>query len=189
MVSGSAWFKASLIKAFVSSISFSDLYELIAIANSFWDAKIYVCSGGYSFNTGSDRNANCTDSESNLNKDDNLVAALETDPTQEAEFIYLFQHFSNECRSLFSDEYSDNKEDLMKISGTLKQVELVVKHLHQQISGKNIENNETNNNSQGNLTQIEGVLELCESLKKSVEALSSHIPCQHCLKLQNAMDR
>lgn len=160
------------------------------------DAKIYVCSGGYDTNSALEPSqsifSNAVQEESGiwnkLTESDNIVASLDSDPTQEAEFIYLFQHFSNECRALFSDEYAENKEDLTKIRDALRQVEMVVKHLHLQINDDS-ENKENINRDVDNNSQVQGVLDLCESLKKSVEALSSHIPCQHCLRLQNAISR
>lgn len=175
------------------------LYELADVIahKALIDAKIFVCSGSCEvdpdFEKSMSFNSDFSDGNvwNKMSDSENIVASLDSDPAQEAEFIYLFQHFSNECRALFAEEFSDNKDELMKISDALKQIELIVKHLHIQMGGNEIErenDNKINPDSQ-NASQVRGVLDLCDSLRKSVEALSTHIPCQQCLRLQSALNR
>ncbi|XP_077291879.1 myosin phosphatase Rho interacting protein outspread [Arctopsyche grandis] len=158
------------------------------------DAKIFVCTGGFEPDSDIEHQMNFDNNVQekwkNTTESENIVASLDSDPTQEAEFIYLFQQFSKECRALFAEEFSENKDDLMKISDALKQIELIVKHLHIQMGGNEINNEDSVSQSESqNCIQAKGILELCDSLRKSVEALSTHIPCQQCLRLQSALNR
>lgn len=111
------------------------------------------------------------------------ISSLETDPSQEAEFIYLFQHFSNECRALFSSDCASNSEDLTKISEGLARVEAAVAALaprEAEAEGAA----EAEGQGQG-----ADVLGRVEALRRRVEALQELVPCQHCKQLQETLDR
>ncbi|XP_045532840.1 protein outspread isoform X2 [Pieris brassicae] len=110
---------------------------------------------------------------------DDAVTSLEADPAAEAEFVYLFQHFSTECRALFSSDCSGNSEDSMKICEGLERVEAAVAEAQRRL-GSEGEGPET---SEG--TGV-GVGQRLEALRLRVEALAA---CQHCARLQDALER
>lgn len=119
----------------------------------------------------------------------NVISSLETDPSQEAEFVYLFQHFSDECRALFSGDCSGNSEDLMKISASLERVEEQVRAVQRHLGGDGEHRIEEESEPTSEDGALPGVLGRCESLRRRVEALSALVPCQHCRQLQDALDR
>ncbi|XP_063530883.1 protein outspread isoform X2 [Cydia strobilella] len=112
------------------------------------------------------------------------ISSLDADPTQEAEFVYLFQHFSNECRALFSSDCSGNSEDLTKIGESLERAEAAVAAVWGALGGAS----ETDAAQEG-AGEGQGVLGRVEALRQRVEALQALVPCQHCKQLQDALDR
>ncbi|CAH2990443.1 unnamed protein product [Chilo suppressalis] len=114
------------------------------------------------------------------------VSSLEADPAEEAEFVYLFQRFSNECRALFSSDCSGNSEDSMKIGESLERVEAAVATVARRLAGEEgVEEDEPREEGEGGRS----VLERVEALRRRVEALQALVPCQHCKQLQDALDR
>ncbi|XP_072943542.1 protein outspread isoform X2 [Epargyreus clarus] len=112
---------------------------------------------------------------------EDAISALETDPAREAEFVYLFQHFSNECRALFSSDCSGNSEDSTKIGESLERVEAAVAAAQRRLGG------EPDDDAGGEAPR--GALERIDALRRRVEALQALAPCQHCQRLQDALDR
>ncbi|XP_050678581.1 protein outspread isoform X2 [Leptidea sinapis] len=116
---------------------------------------------------------------------EDAVASLESDPAAEAEFVYLFQHFSNECRALFSSDCSGNSEDSMKICESLERVEVAVAEVRRRLGGEDAAPARGEAEGGGAATVGDRV----EALRRRVEALQALAPCQHCRRLQEAVDR
>ncbi|XP_014370967.2 protein outspread [Papilio machaon] len=114
---------------------------------------------------------------------EDALSSLETDPACEAEFVYLFQHFSNECRALFSSDCSGNSEDSMKIGESLERVERAVAAVERRLGGEEDGDRDDAAEWRG------GLLERVEALRSRVEALQELVPCRHCRRLQEALDR
>ncbi|XP_037869507.1 protein outspread isoform X4 [Bombyx mori] len=142
------------------------------------DARVAVLEGTY--------RAAPPDRDSAPRADDAL-RSLETDPAQEAEFVYLFQRFSTECRALFSSDCSGNSEDSMKISESLERVEAAVEAVRRQLSA--VRGDVSTELPEGSGERGEGALGRIEVLRRRVEALQALVPCQHCKQLQDALDR
>ncbi|CAK1545076.1 unnamed protein product [Leptosia nina] len=115
------------------------------------DARVAVVEGTYRASEPRDASP----------RPDDAVSSLETDPTAEAEFVYLFQRFSNECRALFSSDCSGNSEDSMKICESLERVETAVAEVQRRLGSDDPSQPES-------------------------QALA---PCQHCKRLQEALER
>ncbi|CAH2073120.1 unnamed protein product, partial [Iphiclides podalirius] len=135
------------------------------------DARVAVVEGTYRASERPDAAAH---------RAEDAISSLETDPSREAEFVYLFQHFSNECRALFSSDCSGNSEDSMKIGESLERVEAAVAAVHRRLGG---DEPAPDSPAEG------GVLGRVEALRRRVEALQALAPCQHCKRLQEALDR
>lgn len=114
---------------------------------------------------------------------EDAVASLEADPTHEAEFVFLFQRFSTECRALFSSDCSGDSEDSMKIGESLERAEAAVAIVRRALAGDEAAEGERHTSTPG------GLLERAEELRRRVEALQELVPCQHCKQLQDALDR
>lgn len=153
-----------------SRVLLQQLAEVLA-QKALVDARIAVVEGTY-------RASSPQDSDSSQRSD--AISSLDTDPSQEAEFVYLFQHFSNECRALFSSDCSGNSEDSMKIGESLERVEAAVAAVQRQLGG------EGGDEPVGAATDV---MDRVESLRRRVEALQALVPCQHCKQLQDALDR
>ncbi|XP_068630057.1 protein outspread-like [Battus philenor] len=108
---------------------------------------------------------------------EDTISSLETDPSCEAEFVYLFQHFSNECRALFSSDCSGNSEDSMKIGESLERVEAAVTAVEVRLRGE------------GGSAVPGSILQRVEALRVRVEALQEAAACTQCKRLQEALDR
>ncbi|KAI8434633.1 hypothetical protein MSG28_003166 [Choristoneura fumiferana] len=109
------------------------------------------------------------------------VAALDEDPTQEAEFVYLFQHFSTECRALFSSDCSGNSEDLTKIGESLERAEAAAAAVARQLGAGEAPGEGPD--------EAPGVADRLDALRRRLEAVQALVPCQHCKQLQDALDR
>ncbi|XP_075969980.1 myosin phosphatase Rho interacting protein outspread isoform X2 [Anticarsia gemmatalis] len=136
------------------------------------DARVAVLEGTY--------RASAPPPDSPRRRSEDAFSSLEADPAQEAEFVYLFQRFSTECRALFSSDCSGNSEDSMKIGESLERVEAAVAEVQRQLAG-----------GEGSEPPPPGagVLDRVEALRRRVEALQALVPCQHCKQLQDALDR
>lgn len=154
-----------------SRVLLQQLAEVLA-QKALVDARIAVVEGTY-------RASSPQDSDSSQRSD--AISSLDTDPSQEAEFVYLFQHFSNECRALFSSDCSGNSEDSMKIGESLERVEAAVAAVQRQLSGEG--------EGEVSVDAASNVMDRVESLRRRVEALQALVPCQHCKQLQDAFDR
>ena len=125
---------------------------------------------------------------------EDAVSSLEADPAQEAEFVYLFQRFSTECRALFSSDCSGNSEDSMKIGETLERVEAAVAEVARQLCARGEEGCGAGRGGR-EATPPEAAppgasaLDRIDALRRRVEALQALVPCQHCKQLQDALDR
>lgn len=140
------------------------------------DARVAVLEGTY-------RASSPQDPEQPRRSAEDALSSLETDPAQEAEFVYLFQRFSTECRALFSSDCSGNSEDSMKIGESLERVEAAVAAVQRQLACEG-------DHGEGQTSASDGsVLARVESLRRRVEALQALVPCQHCKQLQDALDR
>ncbi|KAG6453243.1 hypothetical protein O3G_MSEX008061 [Manduca sexta] len=118
---------------------------------------------------------------------EDALSSLESDPAREAEFVYLFQRFSTECRALFSSDCSGNSEDSMKIGESLERVEAAVAEVQRRLAAERDAapcEDECDASPGGG-----GVLDRVEALRRRVEALQALVPCQHCKQLQDALDR
>ncbi|XP_059045257.1 protein outspread [Achroia grisella] len=143
------------------------------------DARIAVVEGTYRASTPREADGSRRSAE-------DAISSLETDPAQEAEFVYLFQRFSNECRALFSSDCSGNSEDSMKIGESLEMVEAAVAAVQRQLAGGAAEEEAAEPAAEA---PPRSVLDRVESLRRRVEALQALVPCQHCKQLQDALDR
>lgn len=139
------------------------------------DARVAVLEGTY-------RSAGAPDAAPP--SPDGAITSLETDPSQEAEFVYLFQHFSNECRALFSSDCSGNSEDSMKIGSCLERAEAAVAAVTRELGGAE-RDNEPSPAPPGD----SGLLHRVEALRCRIEALRELVPCQHCSQLQEALEK
>lgn len=124
---------------------------------------------------------------------EDAVSSLEADPAQEAEFVYLFQRFSTECRALFSSDCSGNSEDSMKIGESLERVEAAVAEVARQLCARGEEPEGGRDSREATPTGTTppgaSVLDRIDALRRRVEALQALVPCQHCKQLQDALDR
>ncbi|XP_045785891.1 protein outspread isoform X2 [Maniola jurtina] len=105
------------------------------------------------------------------------LASLETDPASEAEFVFLFQHFSSECRALFSGDCSGNSDDSMKIGDSLARVEAAVAAARRRLAP---DDEAPEDEAPGG--ELAARL---EALRRRVEALA----CPQCARLQDALER
>ncbi|XP_063822072.1 protein outspread isoform X3 [Ostrinia nubilalis] len=149
-----------------------ELAEVLAL-RALVDARVAVLEGTY-------RASGPRDGDAARRSAEDAVSSLDADPAEEAEFVYLFQRFSNECRALFSGDCSGNSDDSMKIGESLERVEAAVAAVARQLAGA-----EGAEEAAG----AGGVLERVEALRRRVEALQALVPCQHCKQLQDALDR
>ncbi|KAF9422246.1 hypothetical protein HW555_002055 [Spodoptera exigua] len=149
------------------------------------DARVAVLDGTYRASsprepTGPRRSAEDT------------ISSLEADPAQEAEFVYLFQRFSTECRALFSSDCSGNSEDSMKIGESLERVEAAVAEVQRQLCARGEEPGAPPTSREGSPRDATpsgaSVLDRIDALRRRVEALQALVPCQHCKQLQDALD-
>lgn len=122
---------------------------------------------------------------------EDAVSSLEADPAQEAEFVYLFQRFSTECRALFSSDCSGNSEDSMKIGESLERVEAAVAEVARQLGarGGGDEGGAARDTPREATPPGASALDRIDALRRRVEALQALVPCQHCKQLQDALDR
>ncbi|KAH9629253.1 hypothetical protein HF086_008335 [Spodoptera exigua] len=150
------------------------------------DARVAVLDGTYRASsprepTGPRRSAEDT------------ISSLEADPAQEAEFVYLFQRFSTECRALFSSDCSGNSEDSMKIGESLERVEAAVAEVQRQLCARGEEPGAPPTSREGSPRDATpsgaSALDRIDALRRRVEALQALVPCQHCKQLQDALDR
>ncbi|XP_053625354.1 protein outspread isoform X2 [Plodia interpunctella] len=157
-----------------SRVLLQQLAEVLA-QKALIDARVAVVEGTYRASTPREESSRCAE---------DAISSLETDPAQEAEFVYLFQRFSNECRALFSSDCSGNSEDSMKIGESLGRVEAAVEAVRRLAGAEaGAEGGEGEGEPSSN------VLDRIESLRRRVEALQALVPCQHCKQLQDALDR
>ncbi|XP_047528318.1 protein outspread isoform X1 [Vanessa atalanta] len=134
------------------------------------DARVAVVEGTYRASEPSDA----------LRRADDAISSLETDPALEAEFVYLFQHFSTECRALFSSDCSGNSEDSMKIGESLERVEAAVAAAQRRLAGDEAADEDEAGGAGG-----ADVGRRMEALRRRVEALQ----CPQCARLQDALER
>lgn len=113
---------------------------------------------------------------------EDAISSMTADPAQEAEFVFLFQRFSTECRALFSSDCSGDSDDSMKIGESLERVEAAVEELRRRLGADAPE-------AGGEAHAPGGLVERAEALRRRVEALHELAPCQHCKQLQDALDR
>ncbi|XP_049867373.1 protein outspread isoform X2 [Pectinophora gossypiella] len=163
-----------------SRVLLQQLAEVLA-QKALVDARIAVVEGTY-------HASSPQESDSQSQRSD-AISSLDTDPSQEAEFVYLFQHFSNECRALFSSDCSGNSEDSMKIGESLERVEAAVLAVQRQLAGDEGAGAPSPLATTGGCEGEGGVLGRVEALRRRVEALQALVPCQHCKQLQDALDR
>ncbi|XP_013195043.2 protein outspread isoform X2 [Amyelois transitella] len=157
-----------------SRVLLQQLAEVLA-QKALIDARIAVVEGTYRAST---------PREDATRSAEDAISSLEADPAQEAEFVYLFQRFSNECRALFSSDCSGNSEDSMKIGESLGRVEAAVEAVQRSLAG------EGSGAARPGAAEAAGsTLDRIESLRRRVEALQALVPCQHCKQLQDALDR
>ncbi|KAL0894266.1 hypothetical protein ABMA27_014269 [Loxostege sticticalis] len=160
----------------------TELAEILAL-RALVDARVAVLEGTYRASSPRDEDAARRSAE-------DAISSLEADPAEEAEFVYLFQRFSNECRALFSSDCSGNSEDSMKIGESLERVEAAVAAVSRALARG--EEEATEGAVEGETEGVGGgvsVLERVEGLRRRVEALQALVPCQHCKQLQDALDR
>nr|XP_021180931.2 protein outspread isoform X2 [Helicoverpa armigera] len=121
---------------------------------------------------------------------EDTISSLEADPAQEAEFVYLFQRFSTECRALFSSDCSGNSEDSMKIGESLERVEAAVAEVQRQLCARGAESvaGAAGSSPEPPASGV-SALDRIDALRRRVEALQALVPCQHCKQLQDALDR
>lgn len=150
-----------------------ELAEVLAL-RALVDARVAVLEGTY-------RASGPCDEDAARRSAEDAISSLEADPAEEAEFVYLFQRFSNECRALFSSDCSGNSEDSMKIGESLERVEAAVASVARELAGAEAPE------AEGAAPQT--VLERVDALRRRVEALQALVPCQHCKQLQDALDR
>lgn len=158
-----------------SRVLLQQLAEVLA-QKALVDARVAVVEGTY-------RASSPQDGDGAQRSD--AISSLDSDPSQEAEFVYLFQHFSNECRALFSSDCSGNSEDSMKIGESLERAEAAVAAVGRRLAGEP----EPEEEPPVEPAAPRPVLDRVESLRRRVEALQALVPCQHCKKLQDALDR
>ncbi|GBP17123.1 Protein outspread [Eumeta japonica] len=156
------------------------------------DARIAVVEGTYRAAAPEERGA------ASGGGGEHVIASLETDPSQEAEFVYLFQHFSSECRALFSSDCSGNSDDLTNIGRSLERVEAQLAAVQRHLGGDDapptaaellVPASAATAAAASPLSPLRAAAQRCESLKRRVEALAALVPCQHCKQLQEALDR
>ncbi|CAH0722026.1 unnamed protein product, partial [Brenthis ino] len=139
------------------------------------DARVSVLEGTYRA------------SEPRARRPEDAISSLETDPALEAEFVYLFRHFSTECRALFSSDCSGNSEDSMKIGESLERVEAAVAAAQRRLAGEQCAGEGTGED-EGEERETCGagdVAQRMEALRRRVEALQ----CPQCARLQDALER
>ncbi|XP_061383300.1 protein outspread isoform X3 [Danaus plexippus] len=114
-------------------------------------------------------------------RSEDAISSLETDPATEAEFVYLFRHFSTECRALFSSDCSGNSEDSMKIGESLERAEAAVAAAQRRLTADlGDERAVDDEGSSGG-----GLVQRLDALRRRVEALQ----CPQCARLQEALER
>ncbi|XP_041976987.1 protein outspread isoform X2 [Aricia agestis] len=136
------------------------------------DARVAVVDGTYRASAPRDADR----------RPEDAIASLETDPACEAEFVYLFQHFSTECRALFSSDCSGNSEDSTKISGSLERMEAEVAEARRRLAGD--DESAGDGLAEGGAGEV-GVADRLEALRAAVGALA----CGRCARLQEALER
>lgn len=147
------------------------------------DARVAVLDGTYRASSPHERAGPRRSAE-------DAISSLEADPAQEAEFVYLFQRFSTECRALFSSDCSGNSEDSMKIGESLERVEAAVAEVQRQLRARSGEEPSAGPGSPREATPTgASALDRIDALRRRVEALQALVPCQHCKQLQDALDR
>ncbi|CAH2086040.1 unnamed protein product [Euphydryas editha] len=140
------------------------------------DARVAVVEGTYRASEPRDAPRRAEDA----------ISSLETDPALEAEFVYLFRHFSTECRALFSSDCSGNSEDSMKIGESLERVEAAVAAAQKRLAGEAAADEaEAVPGDAGGEASEAGVARRMEALRRRVEALQ----CPQCARLQDALER
>ncbi|XP_035436442.2 protein outspread isoform X2 [Spodoptera frugiperda] len=144
------------------------------------DARVAVLDGTY-------RASSPREAAGPRRSAEDTISSLEADPAQEAEFVYLFQRFSTECRALFSSDCSGNSEDSMKIGESLERVEAAVAEVQRQLGARGEE--PAPPAERGATPTGASVLDRIDALRRRVEALQALVPCQHCKQLQDALDR
>lgn len=160
-----------------SRVLLQQLAEVLA-QKALVDARVAVVEGTYCASVPQDGDSA---------RRSDAISSLDSDPSQEAEFVYLFQHFSTECRALFSSDCSGNSEDSMKIGESLERVEAAVAAVARQLAGEDAAQGAPSLPGPSNASG--SVLDRVESLRRRVEALQALVPCQHCKQLQDALDR
>lgn len=150
------------------------------------DARVAVLDGTY--------RASSPRAEGPRRSAEDAVSSLEADPAQEAEFVYLFQRFSTECRALFSSDCSGNSEDSMKIGESLERVEAAVAEVARQLGARGEEGCAAGRGGREATPPSApppgaSALDRIDALRRRVEALQALVPCQHCKQLQDALDR
>ncbi|XP_039746911.1 protein outspread isoform X2 [Pararge aegeria] len=128
------------------------------------DARVAVLRGTYRARDHAPRRA------------EDAISSLETDPDCEAEFVFLFQHFSTECRALFSSDCSGNSEDSMKIGESLERVEAAVAAAQRRLAP---------DEPAPDAEVAGGAAARLDALRRRVEALR----CPQCARLQEALAR
>ncbi|XP_026747714.1 protein outspread isoform X2 [Trichoplusia ni] len=149
------------------------------------DARVAVLDGTY-------RASSPRDTAAARRSAEDAISSLEADPAQEAEFVYLFQRFSTECRALFSSDCSGNSEDSMKIGESLERVEAAVAEVQRQLRERGGEEAGAGGAREGSREPSPAgasALDRIDALRRRVEALQALVPCQHCKQLQDALDR
>ncbi|CAG5051067.1 unnamed protein product [Parnassius apollo] len=142
------------------------------------DARVAVVEGTY----------RAAEPDATAHRADDAIASLETDPSLEAEFVYLFQRFSNECRALFSSDCSGNSEDSMKISESLERAEAAVAAARRRLGGDESDGEEVVVEAGSGAGQ--GVAGRASALVRRAEALAELAGrCARCRRLQEALER
>ncbi|CAG9585064.1 unnamed protein product [Danaus chrysippus] len=114
-------------------------------------------------------------------RSEDAISSLETDPATEAEFVYLFRHFSTECRALFSSDCSGNSEDSMKIGESLERAEAAVAAAHRRLAGELADQRAAEDED----APGGGLVQRLVALRRRVDALQ----CPQCARLQEALER
>ncbi|XP_048479402.1 protein outspread isoform X2 [Plutella xylostella] len=114
------------------------------------------------------------------------LSSLDSDPAAEAEFVYLFQHFSTECRALFSSDCSGNSEDSMKMGAGLARAEAAVAALERALHARA---GAPEPGPGGAAPGAGSIFDRVEALRARVEALLPLAPCAACRQLQEQLER
>lgn len=139
------------------------------------DARVAVVEGTYRASEPRDAPRRAEDATS----------SLETDPALEAEFVYLFRHFSTECRALCSSDCSGNSEDSMKIGESLERAEAAVAAAQRRLAGEAGEASEAVEGGAEGAGSERSAAGRLEALARRAEALR----CGQCARLQDALER